>query len=305
MSKVKYRNFHPGDAQAMTVLQHCSVENCPDTDKFETGFWLSPGFQDGKNILIAETVDSRFVGYAAISSAYYSNTLEARVFWIDLRTDSNLDWDSAIKDKLLEKIIQRGWEIKNEENRHRAVIGATYFSQGEMSIDYLKSHGFAHFESMLAMQRNLSIRIPEFERIANVEIKPWKMEKRSEKQAYLQARELGFGHPVGRLDLLEHFVKSKLWRGGTSFTAFVEQEIIASVMVLSNGLLDYVFVIPDWRGKEIAKILIAEALAFLRDQGHSQAWLEVNTHNLAAINLYHCFGFETFKEELSLGYLLE
>lgn len=35
MSKVKYRNFHPGDAQAMTVLQHCSVENCPDTDKFE------------------------------------------------------------------------------------------------------------------------------------------------------------------------------------------------------------------------------------------------------------------------------
>jgi hypothetical protein len=33
MNKVKYRNFHPGDAQTMTALQHHSVDNCPDTDK--------------------------------------------------------------------------------------------------------------------------------------------------------------------------------------------------------------------------------------------------------------------------------
>ena len=43
MNKVKYRNFHPGDAQTMTALQHQSVDKCPDTDKFESGFWLSPG----------------------------------------------------------------------------------------------------------------------------------------------------------------------------------------------------------------------------------------------------------------------
>lgn len=75
-------------------------------------------------------------------------------------------------------------------------------------------------------------------------------------------------------------------------------------MALSNGLLDYVFVISDWRGKGIAKILVTEALKFLHDQGHLQAWLEVFSHNQAAINLYHLFGFETFKEEISLGYLL-
>ena len=49
----------------------------------------------------------------------------------------------------------------------------------------------------------------------------------------------------------------------------------------------------------------AEALAFLRDQGHAQAWLEVYAHNQAALNLYHQFGFESFKEEISLGYLLK
>ena len=34
MSKVNYRNFHADDAQALTVLQHQSVEKCPDTGKF-------------------------------------------------------------------------------------------------------------------------------------------------------------------------------------------------------------------------------------------------------------------------------
>ena len=185
MSKVKYRNFHVDDAQALTVLQHHSLENSSDTGKFEAGFWQSPGFQEGKNIMIAETADSRIIGYPVISSAYCSNTLDTRVFWIDLRSDPDLDRDSTIKDCLLEKIIQRGREIKIEENRDRAAFGATYFAQERNSIDYLKSQGFTHFESMLAMRRNLSIPFPKFERIANVEIKPWKIEKRSEKQAYL------------------------------------------------------------------------------------------------------------------------
>ena len=61
------------------------------------------------------------------------------MFWIDLRTDPDLDKCAKIKDNLLEKIIQRGHEIKNEENRERAAIGATYFAQGQASIEYLKS----------------------------------------------------------------------------------------------------------------------------------------------------------------------
>ena len=159
---------------------------------------------------------------------------------------------------------------------------------------------------MLAMQRNLSVPIPKFENMANIDIKSWKMEKRSEKQAYLQARELAFGYPLGSVERLEHFSHSELWQGGTSFTAFADEgKIIASIWALSNGLLDYVFVIPGWRRQGIAKILVAEALNYLRRQSHTQAWLEVYSHNQSAINLYHLFGFEIFKEEISLGFLLE
>jgi len=305
MKNVKFRNFYPDDALAMVELQSRCLENNHDTGKFEPGFWLSPGFQEGKNIIIAEDTDTGMIGYAAISSAYYSNTLDARVFWIDLRTYPDLDKCLKIKDSLLEQVIRRGREIKIEEKRERAAVGATYFAQGQKSIDYLKSRGFEHFESMFAMRRNLSDPIPEPRSIPEIQIKSWKMATRADKKAYLQARELAFGYPLGRIDLLEHFTKSELWQRGTTFTAFSERKIVASVMALSNGLLDYIFVIPTWRGKGIAQALITDALKFLKDQDHTYAWLEVLSHNQAAVSLYQGMGFETFKEEISLGYLLD
>jgi GNAT superfamily N-acetyltransferase len=306
MINYNIRNFHPEDAYAMIELQHRCVDICPDTGKFEAGMWLSPGYGNGKNIFIAKDANAQIMGYASTTSAYYSNKWEARIFWMDLRSDPEIDQDLAIKDALLGRILTRGREIKREENRKRAAVGATYFAQGQASIDYLKSRGFTHFESMLAMRKELRDEtLPKFDLADDFEVKPWRMESRGEKVAYLAARKSAFGHPLGRLDLLEHFAKSDLWQGGTTFTAFSGGEIIASVMALSNGLLDYVFVIPEWRGKGIAKVLISEALKFLQERNHTQVWLEVYSHNEAAVNLYQSFRFETFKEEISLGCLLD
>lgn len=306
MQNLRIRNFRADDEPTMIELQSRCVDHCPDTGKFEPGFWLSPGFEGGKNIIIAEDGKGQILGYAATTSAYYSNKLEARVFWIDLRCDPELDQNLPIKDALLERIIRRSSEIKIEERRERAAMGATYFAQGQASIDYLKSRGFTHFETMLAMRIGLSsYSVPARQTARGVDIKPGKMETREEKIAYLAAREAAFGYPLQTLDILEHFTGSDLWQGGTNFTAFSGGKIIGSVMALSNGLLDYVFVIPEWRGKGIAKLLVAEALRFLQARDHLRAWLEVYSHNEAAVNLYQGFGFETFKEEISLGYLLD
>ena len=111
MNHIEIRNFQPEDEPAMIEIQHRCVDICPDTGKFEPGFWLSPGFGNGKNIFIAEDANEKIVGYAATTSAYYSNKLEARIFWMDLRSDPDIDHDLEIKDALLEKIIQRGHEI--------------------------------------------------------------------------------------------------------------------------------------------------------------------------------------------------
>lgn len=306
MTKVVVRNFQPEDETRMIELQSRCVDSCPDTGKFEAGIWLSPAYENGKNIYVAENENAQIVGYAAIHSAYYSNKWETRILWMDLRTDPDIDENFTIKDALLEKIIQRGRGIKLEENRERAAIGATYFAQGLASIDYLKSQEFIHFESMLAMRKKLSnSSLFKFDCIKYVEIKSWKMESRKDKIAYLAAREVAFGYPLQTLEILEHFTGSEFWKGGTTFTAFSNGTIIGSVMVLANGMLDYVFVVPEWRGKGIAKVLVSEALHFLQERDHPHVWLEVYAHNEPAICLYQSFGFETFKEEVSLGFLLE
>ena len=97
---------------------------------------------------------------------------------------------------------------------------------------------------------------------------------------------------------------SRLWQGGTTITAFVDDKIIGSVMALSNGLIDYVFVLPEYRRKGLASALVSKALEYLKKQNHSQAWLEVYSHNLAAVSLYQNFGFEIFQKEISLGLTL-
>jgi ribosomal protein S18 acetylase RimI-like enzyme len=306
MNNINFRNFRPEDKYALIEIQHRCVDFCPDTGKFEAGMWLSPGYENGKNIFVAEDVNAKIVGYAATTSAYYSNKWAARIFWLDLRTDPEIDKDFVIRDALLEKIIQRGNEIKQEEHRERAAVGATYFSQGQASIEYLKSRGFTHFESLLAMRRNLTNNtVAEFDLAAGVEVRSWKMESRKEKAAYLAARKAAFGYPLQTLEILEHFTHSELWQGGTTFTAFSKGEVIASVMALSNGSLDYVFVVPNWHGKGIAKALVSKALKYIQERGHTQAWLEVYAHNEVAVTLYQSFGFETFEEEISLGYLLD
>ena len=304
MNQFKLRNFFPEDEPSMLALQHRCVDLCPDTGKFDLGLWRSPAYRNGKNIFIAENGNNQIIGYAATCSAYYSNQLNARIYWMDLRTDPEFDDHFEIKDALLERIIRRGNEIKIEENRKRAAIGVTYFSQGLDSIAYLKSRGFIHFESIVAMRKELSSPLPVFKPLPGIQIKAWKMENQEEKIAYLAARDTAFGYSLGGLDEFEHFTGSKLWQEGTSITAFYAEEIIASVMALSNGLLDFVFVLPEWRRKGIAKALTTAALRYLRKRNHSQAWLEVNSHNQAAIRLYQNVGFETFKEEISLGYLL-
>ena len=91
---------------------------------------------------------------------------------------------------------------------------------------------------------------------------------------------------------------------GTSGLIFFEQAPTPTNLVGNEGYVLNMYTVPPWRGQGIAKTLIAEGLKFLWERGHPQAWLEVYAHNESAISLYKLFGFETFKEEISLGYLL-
>jgi GNAT superfamily N-acetyltransferase len=305
MEEIIFRNFIPSDAEKMVALQTRCINYCADTSVFEAGFWFAPGFKDGKNIIIATLLSGEIIGYGAITLSYFARKLDARILWLDLRVDPAFKKCIELKDAILLKILQLGRDIKIEQNLDRTAVAATYFSTGKSSIEYLSKQGFCHFETALAMRKDLSETIPIVHQPSGIEILEWRMPSQTDQENFLTANEAAFGYQTWDLEGLKHLLKSKLWEKGTTVTAFYKGKVISSVMALSNGLLETVFTVPDWRRKGIARILVSHALQFLYENGHQQAWLEVLSHHLGAQRLYKSFGFKVCKEELSLGFLLE
>lgn len=67
------------------------------------------------------------------------------------------------------------------------------------------------------------------------------------------------------------------------------------------GISDDVFVVPEWRGRGLAKFLVNAALDYLRRQGITQARLEVLIENAPAMRIYQATGHEIVNEETILG----
>ena len=118
---------------------------------------------------------------------------------------------------------------------------------------------------MLAMRRALFGTRPSFSPPNGVQLVKSKLEDPAIREAYLAAQDDSFGYKVMSLEGLEHFTKSNLWLGGIHIGAFAGNELIGSVMALSNGLLDYVFTVPRWQNKGIAKALVSACLLYTSD----------------------------------------
>ncbi|MBN2391530.1 MAG: GNAT family N-acetyltransferase, partial [Anaerolineae bacterium] len=82
--------------------------------------------------------------------------------------------------------------------------------------------------------------------------------------------------------------------------------LVASVLSYWNpddriGITDDVFVLPEWRGRGIAKYLVNAGLAYLRAHGLEHARLEVLTSNPPAVSVYKATGHTIVNEEWLLG----
>ena len=139
MKEITIRNFAPGDERRMAEVQARCVAACPDTGRFPPAFWLGPGFEDGQNIFCAVDEQDQLLGYAAISPSYISRHLKARILWLDLRADPQHAGANAVKEALFERAWTRAHELVGRWPGERVALSATYFAQGQASIDYLKS----------------------------------------------------------------------------------------------------------------------------------------------------------------------
>lgn len=128
---------------------------------------------------------------------------------------------------------------------------------------YFESKGFKHFESLywmnIEIDKDLS---PTNFKLTSVNIKHWNMNTYEEEIKYLQVEnEIWPENPTG-LEKLREYKSNPYW---TSITAFYNDEIIGSVMAWKEsdeniGIIENVFVKPDWRSRGLAKHLITEGI---------------------------------------------
>jgi len=141
----------------------------------------------------------------------------------------------------------------------------------------------------------------------------WRMETREERTKYINAYNTAFPDRPWNVDGLEHFMKSDMWLGGTTITAFTGDDVAGSVMLYWNpngetehgkrqAFTEHIFVLPQWRKKGLGSCLISKGLSHLARNGAKTAHLEVRANNIKALDIYKRMGYTIAKKQEVLEY---
>ena len=133
------------------------------------------------------------------------------------------------------------------------------------------------------------------------------MDTEEEQKAYVRAYNSCFFELPRTLEALRFFLNSPAWAAGTAVAAFDQQgQLAGSVVAYPDGeagwgVVDDVFVLPEWRRRGIARRMVGEGIRYLREQGVEEVRLDVVQSNEPAVSLYRSMGYVTINEEVMLG----
>lgn len=219
--------------------------------------------------------------------------------------------EEAIRRALLEQVLAHAAELAASFPQGRPTRLATDMMASQTpDIDFLLAQGFVHFDSLYVFQRDPAAPIPEVPTTQTLTLRRWRMPTTAEQQSYLDAFNRCFPELPKTLESLQFLLQSPFWTTGTAVAAFDEQEaLVGSVLCYVDpsqgiGITDDVFVLPEWRGRGVARWLVAEGLRWFREQNVAQVRLEVRRTNPAAQAVYRSVGFEQVNEEVLLGRML-
>lgn len=308
MKNFNIKPFSLSYLPAVSELQTAYSALYPDAPVIPGEVYLSPAYEGGNNILCAIDESGEFLGYAPLYPVLMRDASALpHTLWTEIKVHPNLHDAHAIKDCLLERILIHAQELTKDFPGHPIHLAFQYFPSESASIEYVLSKGCKHTESVFTMKRELSKEIPTSVRVDGIMMRPWKMESEAEQQMYVEVRNLCFPEAPIALDAWRYFMMSPMWAVGTTFAAFEGEQLVGNIAVFWNeaenqqtgnkvGYTEYIFVRPDWRGKNIARELITLGLQHLKEHGLEAAHLEVKALNQNALRLYENLGFEVLRE---------
>jgi GNAT superfamily N-acetyltransferase len=308
MKTITIRPFDVSQLAAIGEIQAAYTAIYPDAPIIPGEIYLSPGFEGGRNLFCAFDEKHELIGYAPLYPVLVRDPSELpHTLWTEIKVHPKVDLPNEIKDCILEQILLRAREITQEFPGHPIHLTFQYFPSETASIDYVLSKGCQHTESIFTMRRSLSLEIPAPASIETIVIRPWKMETEAEQQMYIDVRNQCFPEAPTALSEWQYFMQSPMWAVGTTYAAFHGDQLIGNVSVFWNeaeneqtgkkiGYTEFIFVHPNWRGKNIARALITLGLRHLREHGLEEAHLEVKAQNQNALRLYQNLGYEVIRE---------
>lgn len=308
MAQYSIRTFTASDIAAVTGLQTAYSNTYRDASIVPGEAYLSPGFDHGQNVFCAFDETGKLAGYAPLYPVLMRDDSGLpHTLWVEVKAHPMSDAPSEIKDQLFDRIISQAREVTDPFPGHPIHLTFEYCATETASIEYVTSKGCQYTESVFIMQRDLSRDIPRWTTLADISIRPWRMESDAEQQAYVHARNLCFPEAPIALSDWQYFMQSPQWSVGTTMAAFHHDELIGNVALFWDeaenqrsghkiGYTEYIFVLPTWRGKNLARTLVTNGLQYLKEHGLEEAHLGVRAQNQNALSLYTHLGYEVIRE---------
>lgn len=270
-----------------------------------------PAAEEGRNVFSAWDETGTLVGFAPLFPAPATDAeaaSEPHHIWTVVVADPARADGDTIREALLARVLERGRVLAERFPAPRRVrLACDYIVNQKADIDFLLGQGFARYESVYVMARDLTAPLLDAPLPPGVTVRRWKMETEAEQDQYLAAFNRCFpGNPKDRAGL-QFFMQSPMWRVGTAISAFDgDGALVASVLSYWDpddqiGVTDDVFVLPAWRGRGLARYLVNAGLAYQREHGLARAALEVRASNPPALRVYQATGHVIVNEEWLLG----
>lgn len=272
-----------------------------------------PAAENGANVFCVMDDAGTLRGFTSVFPAPCDADMpftEPHHLWTIILADPGLDADTAaqIRAALLEQVHARAQTLAaNFPAGHAVRLASDLMASQQPEIDFLLGQGFELYERVHVMRRDLTEPLLDLPQPAGVTIRRWKMTTEAEQDDYLAAYNRCLPANAKDRAALQFFMQSPMWAEGTAIAAFeAEGKLVASVLATPHesrqfGMTDDVFVLPEWRGRGLAKYLVNAGLAYLRELGLAQAILEVRAANAPAVHVYQTTGHHIINEEVLLG----
>ncbi|MED5016540.1 GNAT family N-acetyltransferase [Paenibacillus chibensis] len=297
MGNIEVRQFAKADMQKLGDLYRAV------TSKGNSVFWWVGEEENWPNVFVA-IENERIIGKGQVSVISTippgSPQERAHSIYFNLKTLSQREDDYPLHDLLYECLLRRAYDLKETlPKSNRTVIGIGNQSTEVSNNNYFISKGFVYSKSLYTMRRDLSEYIEESVLSALYRYSQETMISKEGIDEYLAMdMEIWPDAPIGYKQFIER-------QKNSSWTMFVVREgvtLVGSIMAWvdedGDGMIEDLFVRHPWRKQGIAKFLLSQALAYLKDHGCSFAELQVETANISALSLYHAVGFKEVSEEV-------